>query len=287
MAFLPILLELQRRKSRGQDCDETSGALESELGRFRRTVIRAMIPGGVLADESDVISTAQAAICTKVESFRGTTEGEAYEFCRRVVRNEMINYIRHVKKTVGHFAFVGSKGTAHAGQEDNDPEGNDVPAAGISEEHFGNARNAGPEDIVAANELSHILQRALRQLSQREQDVLYSVVVKDERIVDLSVRTGEPENNLTVRKRRALRKLAQLLPREIVERYGGSPSGRKRAARTQKRPSGRKMRTAAAAGNKRAAGKAAPRRKPVSKPKQTGDKSSGKKRTALKARARS
>jgi RNA polymerase sigma factor (sigma-70 family) len=194
MSLLRILTALKERTAAGRDSRALSEELHAVLcERFRR-VLRAMA-GCELADEDGILSEAWESVLRNIRTFRGTSEGEAYNYCRRAIVTRALDARRSAG---GRWICKGSRRPSNAA---DDVEG---------EAEF----QTDPIDVegqVQSAEAAVRLREGLLRLKPAERELVVLVDLRGQRIRDIARQFGVKENTLTVRRIRALAKLRKIL----------------------------------------------------------------------------
>lgn len=251
MTLLEIILGLKSRRANGEPCDDLMQELAKQSAKFEAMLRRTA--KGILVDEEEILNTARTRIWAGSVRFRGGSEGEAYNFCRRIVGNEFINYTRHIQRTLGFLAYRGGV-TAPLADDADAPESEKPgdPSA---------VTDAAVESAAAKEDHSRI-ELALEQLPQREREIVRLNVANDRPIADIARQTGETADALSKRKERALMKLRTILPSYMAQ---GRTLKKTRVGRGTKVRSDTAGTTA-----KKGAGPARKRRTARSKPRRPG-----------------
>lgn len=206
MSVLELLQDL-RKADTGRPSPHDVDRLLAHLESLRHVIRR--IANGVVADEGAILNDAAYKICTHIESFRGATEGEAFNFCSTVVHNTTIEFFRRAR---GRWNYVDS-GRSGSLQADADESADDIAT-------FPDERSSSnPEEEASSRQALRLLHSALDALESGERDAVWELVVEDGRVVDMARKTGERQNTISQRKKRALQKLAAVLPRDLAEAY--------------------------------------------------------------------
>jgi RNA polymerase sigma factor (sigma-70 family) len=209
-ALLPLLLALKERREREDNADDLLQELSQHLrSRFRGTIRRVV--RCELAEEEAILNDALFALWTAASSFQGGNEGATVSYCITIVTNKTLD---HIRATKGVLICVGGKVVRVPGYEEDSPEPPvaDIGPRGSMQSGFGQDT---PETAVERKQLRSLLVDALARLTPPERELIERIDLQGERVTDVAGQTGEQENTLTQRRRRALRKLQQFLPAEL------------------------------------------------------------------------
>ena len=220
-SLLSTMVALKKCKEQGGDYADLEVELTGRLRRFSGMISHIM--RGESVNYEDIVGAAARSIVANIIAFEGESERSAGSYCWKAVRNATLSFWRREHR-----------------HRQRELLGDDEDFSGT----FGaSRRTSDPEQAVERHELARHLNQAMARLPPRDREVLVLTVVEDRRIVDISDGSPGHQNMIAVRKRRALRRLAALLPADVIAAYapvlmkgGGSKASAKKTASEKSRP---------------------------------------------------
>jgi RNA polymerase sigma factor (sigma-70 family) len=208
--FLPLLLALKQKRQHGENCDDLLQELDQRVGRFRGT-IRRMV-SGQLADEEAILKDSLLALWNAASTFRSQSEGEAVMYVKRIVTHKTLDHVRAAR---GQLVFIGGAARWVPGYEERRPE-ESLSDQGEARDECSEGESETPETRVERAQLRAAVREALAGLTLSERELIEWVDFQGEQITSVAAQTGEPENTLTQRRLRALRKLKNDLVKKRI-----------------------------------------------------------------------